>query len=139
MTQTSSQKPFAEIRILLVEDQKEIRAMYVDLLTTLGAFVDTADNGRKALEIIDGSEQPFDLIVSDVIMPEMDGLKMAKRIRESQGSHSKTKILLVTGASYITLDTVNAVDAPLVDGLIYKPFSEEQLLHIFYKTLNLNP
>lgn len=68
-------------RILLVEDEDIVRAVAERALTRAGYTVVTASDGDEGLEIIQQGE-PFDLIVSDVVMPAMDGPTMAREIRK---------------------------------------------------------
>lgn len=69
-----------KLRILLVDDDRSIQLLYKSLLEKSGHHVITADNGRNALEIV--KINPPQLIISDWIMPEMDGLEFCKELRK---------------------------------------------------------
>ena len=76
-------------RVLLVEDEDMVRAVASRALTRAGYAVTTASDGDEGLEImakIMASGEEFDLVVSDVVMPVMDGPTMAREIRASSGS-----------------------------------------------------
>ena len=67
------------MRILLVEDEEQIRKLIKMNLELEGFEVVSADNGKKALDIIDG--QYFDLIILDIMLPEVNGLQICQKIR----------------------------------------------------------
>ena len=67
----------------------------MDLLEEIGLKVTLAENGRKALDILKSGEQ-FDLIVTDVEMPEMDGWELSRSVRELGGKYSTMPIIAVT-------------------------------------------
>lgn len=68
-------------KVLLVDDSPFFRNMLVPLLTTAGYVVSTAENGRAALELRDNG-QAFDVIISDIEMPEMDGFMFAEEVKK---------------------------------------------------------
>ncbi|GGN94941.1 response regulator transcription factor [Saccharibacillus kuerlensis] len=105
-------------RILLVEDDREIRDLLKLSLSNQGYEVMTAEDGRQALEIVDAS---FDLIVLDVSMPGLSGIGTCIRIRE----RFNMPILFLTAKS----DTLDKAEGLLAGGDDYmtKPFSEHEL------------
>ena len=81
--EVSTQK--AGRRILLVEDNELNREIETELLTNMGFAVETAENGKLALEKIEGSSTgDYDLILMDLQMPVMDGWKASAAIRRLQ-------------------------------------------------------
>jgi two-component system, cell cycle sensor histidine kinase and response regulator CckA len=111
--------------ILLVEDEDAVRAFAVKALERKGYKVLPADGGEEALEILSGDPAAIDLIVSDVVMPNMDGPAMAKVARELRPD---VPIIFVSGYAEETLrqsltdvmDTANVTFLP-------KPFSLKEL------------
>jgi CheY-like chemotaxis protein len=69
-------------RILLVEDTDALRASAVRTLAAHGYAVTEARHGQHALEIIERSDEPFDVVVTDVSMPVMSGYKLGRRLAE---------------------------------------------------------
>jgi two-component system cell cycle sensor histidine kinase/response regulator CckA len=71
-------------RILIVEDEDAVRSFSARALSNKGYEVFEAVSGESALEKIDELDQPLDLVVTDVIMPEMDGMALGKKLKQSQ-------------------------------------------------------
>lgn len=86
--------PAANARVLLVEDQLEIRALLEKALTRAGYAVCTAVDGQTALELAQGSADQFDIIVTDVIMPRMTGPQFVKRLT---GDEAATAVVYMSG------------------------------------------
>jgi len=109
-------------RILLVDDNRDMRA-YVERLLKGYCQVTTAENGRIALE--QALANPPDLVLTDVMMPEMDGFTLLKRLRENPATSTMPIILL----------SARAGDEARIEGLqngaddyLIKPFSARELL-----------
>src|SRR5690606_14476030 len=80
--------------VLLVEDEEAVRAFAVRALTSRGYTVLEADSGEVALELIDQHPGEIDLVVSDVVMPEIDGPTLLKELRKRGVD---TKIIFISG------------------------------------------
>jgi CheY-like chemotaxis protein len=80
--------------VLLVEDNPQVRAFAEDLLRDLGCDVMSAADGVEALLLLD--TQPVDLVFSDVVMPGISGVELARKIREVKAD---VPVLLATGYS----------------------------------------
>lgn len=106
--------------VLLVEDEDMVRAVAERALTRQGYTVLTAENGEVALELIDQHPRP-DLLVSDVVMPAMDGPTMARKIRQR---YPDLPILFMSG--YAEEQLRRSIDIEQV-AFIPKPFSVQQL------------
>lgn len=107
-------------RVLVVDDEKTLRNFVVRNLEARGAQVFTAANGLEALAIFDA--EPLDLIVLDIMMPQMDGLETCRRIR----LRAVTPIIILTALGEET-DKVKALDQG-ADDVLTKPFGVEELL-----------
>jgi len=82
-------------QILIVEDEPEIRELLDFTLRWSGHHVDTAKNGREALELL--AEHSYDAILSNLNMPEMNGEDLYRRIEHSW-PHLAPRVVFVTGA-----------------------------------------
>jgi two-component system, OmpR family, response regulator MprA len=108
-------------RVLVVDDDRRLRDMLRRALESAGYEVDSAEDGGRALAAISG--RTFDLVVLDLLMPGVDGLGVARRLR---GRGDPIPILMLTARDAIT-DRVAGLDAGADDYLV-KPFSIEELL-----------
>lgn len=110
-------------KILIVDDEPSIVLAINHLLITAGYTTDIAENGLEALQKV----QKFkpDLIVLDVMMPEMDGFSVALKLRE-EPKHQDLKILFLT-AKISDKDRFNGY-ATGADHYLTKPFDNEKLI-----------
>ncbi len=106
--------------VLLVEDEPMVRSVAERALTRHGYTVITADNGEDALAII-AKNEPIDLLISDVVMPGMDGPTM---VREARESRPDLKILFMSG--YAEEQLRKSIDIENVN-FLPKPFSVTEL------------
>lgn len=114
--------------VLLVEDEPMVRSVAERALTRHGYQVITADNGEDALEILDKGE-PIDLLISDVVMPGMDGPAM---VREARKSRPNLKVLFMSG--YAEEQLRKSIDIENVN-FLPKPFSVTDLAEAARNTL----
>jgi two-component system, cell cycle response regulator CpdR len=109
-------------RILIVEDEEALRALCARALTSEGHEVKTACDGRAALDLLVGEDGHFDLLLTDVRMPVMDGIALAlSAARECP----QLAILLMTGYAD-QRERAHDID-PLIHDVIPKPFSVAEL------------
>ena len=118
---TNGSDPRREARVLVVDDAEGIRGYLASLLEMRGYQVDTAEDGRRAIALIEGGAAP-DLLILDVMMPGIDGLETLRRIREMQPDLPVVMLSVIAKASTI----VGAMQLGAVDYL-NKPFEEEEL------------
>jgi len=114
------------LSILVIDDEEFVRETLAEILTAQMHDVQTVDSGRAALEKI--ATEHFDLVFTDLAMPEMDGWETAKAIRQAKPNIS---VVLVTGYGA-------SVEAPsgeknLVDAIIGKPFAFDQVTAVVAK------
>lgn len=107
--------------ILVVDDEMSLLELTSEILSNKGYQVFRAHNGEQALELL--KNNPIDLIITDIIMPEMDGYQLACRVKET---HPSIKIQLVSGFS--DNRHVGMVEDELYKNIIHKPFNSQVLL-----------
>ncbi len=110
-------------RILLVEDEDAVRAFAIRALTSRGYTVVEADSGESGLEAVAAAEEGFDLILSDVVMPEMDGPTMLRELRKRG---VKTKVIFVSGYAEDAFE--KNLEGQTDFAFLPKPFSLKQLV-----------
>ncbi|HEX8580107.1 MAG TPA: PAS domain S-box protein [Allosphingosinicella sp.] len=86
------------LKVLLVEDNEQVRAFAADMLGELHCGVVTAKDGQEALALLE--REPVDLVFTDVVMPGISGLELARSLRES---HPDLPVVLATGYSEETV------------------------------------
>lgn len=116
--------------VLVVDDSLSIREAVSYTLQAEGFAVIKADNGKNALKNLTGNA--VDLIITDLHMPEMDGIELTKEIRKLN-EFSHTPILLLTTESQVS-KKMEAKQAGAT-GWIVKPFESERLIAVIKKVL----
>ena len=109
------------LSILLVDDEPSIRLSVGDALTEAGHRVTRASDGAEALSLCEA--QTFDLVITDISMPRVDGLILFRKLREIQAT---TDVILMTAYGKVT-DAVEALKDGAQDYLT-KPFSTDELI-----------
>ena len=121
-------------RILVVDDDTIMRETLRDILLFEGFSVSSADGGSQAISQL--SDESFDLVITDILMPQRDGLEV---ITEAKKMYPKMQIIAISGGGYISSDTYlrMATDAG-ADDIISKPFDVDDFLGKVYRILGLS-
>jgi signal transduction histidine kinase len=127
---TDSPLPHGEETILLVEDEQALREVTRRILTAAGYKVLVAANGPRALQVAAEHTGSIDLLLSDVIMPQMPGPQLAERLLVERPA---VRVLLMSGFAQPILDSGGHLEAGMA--LIEKPFSGPGLLAKVAQTL----
>lgn len=109
------------MKILLAEDEKELSRALAAVLTAAGYHTDAVYNGADAVKL--ASENAYDCMVFDIMMPIMDGITALKQIRQSGNS---TPVILLTAKAEVD-DRVEGLDSG-ADDYLTKPFAMKELL-----------
>ena len=114
--------------VLVVEDDPSLRELLAIMLEAEGHEVDTAANGKEALERID-SRSPA-LILLDMSMPVMDGWQFCRELDRRTGP--RPRIVVVTAAT----DPAKRADEVHADGWLAKPFDRDRLLSLVHRIVD---
>ena len=117
--------------VLVVDDSLTMRQMVAFTRTSAGYQVVEAGNGKEAVGKVNGGAKP-DLVVTDLNMPEMDGITLIKEIRKMPALKFTPILMLTTEASD---DKKKAGQAAGATGWIVKPFNPEQMMAVIKKVL----
>ena len=123
-------------RVLVAEDEASIREFIVINLQRSGYEVSQAENGRAALEAYEAADGDFDVVLLDIMMPEMDGLEVCKRLR----SMSQTVGIIMLTAKTQEIDRVTGLLVG-ADDYVSKPFSPSELMarvDAIYRRVEMN-
>jgi len=117
-----------QARILVIDDEESIRKSLAAVLEEKGYLVDTAENGKEAIE--KSKTRPYNLALVDIRLPDMDGVQLLTAIKETI---PKTIKIIITG--YPSLE--NAIEAVNkgADAYIIKPFDMNKLLDMIKEHL----
>lgn len=113
-------------RILLVEDEDEIQSILDTDLSDVGINVTTASNGKEALSILERENFAFDVIISDIKMPVMDGIEFYQTLLQAN-KLEKTKFIFMTGGVNLSQEQKAIVNHEKVSAFIEKPYELEEL------------
>ncbi len=109
------------VRILLAEDDEDMRRFLTRALENAGYQVVSFDNGLSAYERL--REEPFHVLLTDIVMPEMDGIELARKASELDPD---LKIMFITGFAAVALNP--DMQAPRNAKILSKPFHLKDLV-----------
>ena len=109
-------------RVLVVDDDRDVREILFSVLQQRGIYADCAANGREALDLI--AQHPYVVVVLDLMMPEIDGFGVLEALR---GSAAMPVVLVLTAAD---VSLVDRLDASLIHGVVRKPFEPDEIADV---------
>ncbi|MCK4708769.1 MAG: response regulator, partial [Gammaproteobacteria bacterium] len=115
-------------KILVVDDEPALKELASEILTNHGYKVFTASDANNALYILE--HEDINLVLSDVIMPEIDGYELASLIKEK---YPHIKVVLASG--YAKQKTLKPEHIQLTNNLLHKPYSSSELIEVISKKL----
>ena len=122
--------------ILIVDDYSDVRESLKDLLDSFDCIVKTAANGREALNLL--KNEKIDLVITDILMPEMDGIELVTQARKL---YPELRFLLISGggrqtseiSSYDYLETASTLTG--IASVLRKPFEPEEFIEMVNEVL----
>lgn len=111
--------------VLVIDDSSDIRVLLTDLLEQAGANVIACGDGREAISQLDRGD--FDLVVTDILMPEKDGVSVIRTLKEGK---KQIPVLVISGGSQ-TLSShwlLKITQTLGVEAVLHKPFEPDELL-----------
>jgi two-component system, cell cycle sensor histidine kinase and response regulator CckA len=112
--------------VLLMEDMDDLREMLTRILTSRGLSVLSARDGREAVELARETDTQLDLILSDVVMPRMNGPEAVQLIKQH---HPGARVIYLSGHA-------DLMDEDFKDEVIWKPIPPETLIRSIHASLN---
>lgn len=109
------------LKILIAEDDKELRQLFSHILTKNGYFVKGVSNGKEALDVLD--KDYYDLIISDIMMPVMDGYELVRLLRSTGNT---TPIMMITAKD--AFDDMRQGFALGTDDYMVKPININEMV-----------
>jgi CheY-like chemotaxis protein len=117
-----------DLNILVVDDDPDLMEMMLMVLSSECARVFSASNGLEALKVL--KKEKIDVVVSDIRMPIMDGIKLNEAMQELP---TKPKMIFVTGFADINAEQAKKMGA---SALINKPFGREEIIRVVSQSVN---
>ncbi len=114
-------------KVLIVDDDDEIRYLLQDMLREEGFQVGTARDGREALNIL--QRESGWVVLLDIMMPNMDGREVIRQLEENQSLLDNNKIALMSAGGRLAQERYR-LDGNVVRALLPKPFDLEEVLDV---------
>ena len=117
--------------VMIVDDEVGVRALLTKVLEQAGFRVTSAPDGQQALELLESEPGDFDLVITDIVMPTLDGLELIRAITERYPS---LPVIAISGGGYGNgLLYLRAAEALGAVGTLLKPFWNAELLEVVAK------
>ncbi len=111
-------------KVLIIDDEEDIRSVLKDMLDMSGYEVDTAENGRQAKDLYDKTE--YDVVITDIIMPEQDGFEV---ILDYRNKNQLDRIIAISGGGRTSAeDYLNIANHFGVSSIFSKPPNYKDLI-----------
>ena len=113
------------LKVLAADDDRVVRRIVVTKLSGLGYEVTDVEDGQEALGLLEGGQVP-DLLITDSLMPRMNGLQLVRALRQSPDPRLATLPVIMLTSRQGEHDIIEGLEAGL-DDYIIKPFSPDEL------------
>jgi two-component system, chemotaxis family, chemotaxis protein CheY len=121
------------MRLLVVEDSPLLRKMFGLAFPHQSNDLEPAENGRSAMELLAASSEPFDAVLLDLRMPDMDGVEFLRALRK-QPVHRRTPVVLTTAESDDS-ELMEQARTLGVAAIVKKPWSPQALRSAVHKVI----
>ena len=125
------------MRLLVVEDSPLLRKMFGLAFPSQTNELQPAESGRSAMELLEGSAEPFDAVLLDLRMPDMDGVEFLRALRR-QPVHRRTPVVLTTAESDDS-ELMTRAKALGVAAVVKKPWSPQALRSVVQQVIEPPP
>jgi PAS domain S-box-containing protein len=129
---SDAHRPLRGRRLLIVDDQRDARDLLALVLTRFGAEVDVAESGADALELL--MAQEFDVLLSDIAMPELDGYALIRQVRAA-GARTDRPLRAVAVTAHTGAEVWRQSLAAGFDACATKPVDADELLELLERLL----
>ena len=119
-------RPTLKVRILVVDDEKELTDLIVRHFGFLGYDIDGVNDPHAALKKIE--DEDYNIVISDIMMPGMDGLELLRRIKEYNGG---IQVIMITG--YVTMHNILTAMRRGAETVFFKPLPDLDKLELSVK------
>jgi CheY-like chemotaxis protein len=117
--------------ILVIEDHREFRDTLVEMLRLADHDVSVVGNGREGLDLL--ATDDFDLLVTDILMPEVDGIELLTAVRKR---NARLPVVAISGGGSIPASLALSLSTSLgADAVLFKPFYSAELLEAVDRAL----
>lgn len=117
--------PHAPLEVLACDDDPLGRRILAALLGRMGHRATIVDSGRAAWELL--ATRPFDLLLTDIEMPEMDGIELTRRVREEELRAGRPRLPILAATAHVGEEEQHRLFAAGIDAHVPKPFTEGEL------------
>ncbi len=125
---TTQPSPALESRprsILIVDDERPLRRAVARMLADSGYVVEQAADGQAALELMQGRDEPVSILLTDVVMPRMSGVELARRLA---GKYPSVQVVYMSGYTHGLISKADLESGSLL--YLQKPFTKDELLEL---------
>lgn len=129
---------FAHMRVLVAEDNAVNRMVIKGLLSKLNITPELVENGLMAFDMVRKAAQPYDVILMDCEMPEMDGFESTRSIREFERTRNLPSTPVVALTAHALQEHRDAVFASGMNHYLSKPVTLDSLINVFERILHKN-
>ena len=122
--------------MLIADDESRVRRVIGDILRNRGATVIIAPNGSEAIKALETEGSSFDLVISDIKMPDRNGYEVFAAARRT---HEAVPVILMTGFGYDPNHSIVRASQEGLQSVLFKPFQVERLIEEVHKALLQEP